>query len=111
MSFKRSHISSNIILWVFVSVIAFTIAELFYFNYKSNNIETLIVQKQKAVSIIGLPDLALVTEAVWIRHRSIGTVFSVFPEDGPLLDYYPASFVYTTGAISHNPLSVKEKQR
>jgi len=109
MNFRKNHISSNIILWVFVSVIAFTVAELFYFNYKSNNIEALIVQKQKAVSITGLPDLALATEATWLRHRSIGNVFSVFPEDGSLLDYYPASFVYTTGAISHSPLSVKEK--
>jgi len=108
MNFKKKNISSNIILWIFVSVIVFTIVELFYFDYKSNNIETLIVQKQKAVSIIGLPDLSLATEAVWLRHRSIGNVFSVFPEDGSLLDYYPASFVYNTGAINNSPsLTVK----
>jgi len=110
MNFRKKHISSKIILWVFVSVITFTIAELFYFNYKSENIEKLIIQKQKAVSIIGLPDLALATEAVWLRHRSIGNVFSIFPEDGSLLDYYPASFVYKTGTLSNKP-SLNQKQQ
>ncbi len=111
MNIRKSHISSNVILWIFLLVISFTIAELFYFNYQSDNIETVIIQKQKVVSIIGLPDLALSTEAVWLRHRSIGNVFSVFPDDGSLLDYYPASFVYTTGKISNSPLSKKKKEQ
>ncbi len=109
MNIRTSHISSNVILWIFLLVISFTIAELFYFNYKSDSIETIIIQKQKVVSIIGLPDLAFSTEAVWLRHRSIRNVFSVFPEDGSLLDYYPASFVYATGKISNSPLSNKNK--
>ncbi len=109
MSFRKNNISSNVILWIFLLVITLTITELFYFNYQSKNIDTIIIKKQKAVAIIGLPDLALATEAVWLRHRSIGNVFSVFPEDGSLLDYYPSSFVYNTGTINHNPLSTKEK--
>jgi len=111
MNTKKSHISSNIILWIFVSVIAFTITEIFYFNTESKNIETVIIQKQTAVSIIGLPDLALATESVWLRHRSIGNVFSVFPEDGSLLDYYPASFIYNTGEIISSPRSIIGSQK
>ena len=111
MSFRKNNISSNVILWIFLLVISLTITELFYFNYQSKNIDTIIIQKQKAVAIIGLPDLALSTEAVWLRHRSISNVFSVFPEDGSLLDYYPSSFVYNTETINNNTLSTKEKQR
>ena len=110
MNFRKNNISSNIIIWIFISVIVFTIAEIFYFNYKSNNIEILISQKHKVVSIIGLPDLALASEAVWIRHRSIKNVFSIFPEDGSLLDYYPSSFVYNSNVIRNSSQSTKSRQ-
>jgi len=50
--------------------------------------------KQQAVELIQLPDLALTSEATWLRHRSLATPFSIFAEDGALLDYYPSSFVY-----------------
>ncbi len=109
MSFRKNNISSNVILWIFLLVITLTITELFYFNYQSKNIDTIIIKKQKAVAIIGLPDLSIASNVVWIRHRSIGNIFSVFPEDGTLLDYYPSSFVYNAETISHNPLSPKEK--
>lgn len=111
MILKKKHTSSNFILWIFISVIIFTIAEIFYLRTQSNNIETEIALKQKTISIIGLPDLTLVTEAVWIRHRSIGSVFSVFPEDGSLLDYYPSSFVYNTESINIQNISTKRKNK
>ena len=50
--------------------------------------------KHQAVAITQLPDLALSSQATWLRHRSLAAPFAIFPEDGTLLDYYPASFVY-----------------
>ncbi len=50
--------------------------------------------KTQAAELIQLPDLALGGEATWLRHRSLAAPFAVFPEDGALLDYYPASFIY-----------------
>jgi hypothetical protein len=91
-----SDLSSNSkkILFFFIVIVTFTIFEAYYYNYKFENMTDAISQKRKAVSLIQLPDLALVTETIWLRHRSVTNMFSVFPEDGTLLDYYPSSFVY-----------------
>jgi len=86
--------TSKKILLVFIAVISFTILEIGYYNFEYRNLSSTILQKKKAVSLTQLPDLAFVTETVWLRHRSITSLFSVFPEDGNLLDYYPSSFVY-----------------
>ena len=81
-------------LLVFIVVISLTIIEVAYYDYEYRNLSSIINQKKKAVSLTQLPDLAFVSETVWLRHRSITSLFSVFPEDGTLLDYYPASFIY-----------------
>ncbi|MCP5063199.1 MAG: hypothetical protein GY936_12145 [Ignavibacteriae bacterium] len=86
--------NSKKILFIFIVIVTFTIAEAYYYNYKFESMDEAILQKRKAVSLIQLPDLALVTETVWLRHRTITNMFCVFPEDGTLLDYYPSSFVY-----------------
>ncbi len=86
--------SSKILIGIFLFVIFFTIAEIYYFSFQSDKKETIFNKKKKAISLIQLPDLALVTETIWLRHRSISNIFSVFPEDGTLLDYYPSSFIY-----------------
>ncbi len=86
--------NSKKILLVFVAVVFLSIAEVLFYNFKSENMTEVILQKKKAVALTQLPDLAFVTETVWLRHRSITSLFSVFPEDGTLLDYYPSSFVY-----------------
>ncbi len=58
---------------------------------------------QQAVAVTQLPDLALTTQATWLRHRSLATPFAIFPEDGSLLDYFPASFVYTIAVHQSEP--------
>ena len=99
---KNRDISSALVLWIFLTVLALTSTEIFYYSFQSVNNTAAIAQKRKAVSLIQLPDIAPVTEAVWLRHRSLSGVFSIFPDDGSLLDYYPASFVYQHGQYSGN---------
>lgn len=50
--------------------------------------------KQAAVRLIGLPDLALSTEARYIRHRSLSDFHSLFSEEGTLPEYFPSAFAY-----------------
>jgi len=104
-TFKTLDATSLLFLCIFLAVIAFTVVEILYYNYESNGMTKVILQKRKAVSLIQLPDITTVSEAVWLRHRSVSTVFTIFSEDGCLLDYYPASFVYQPGLpIQHkNP--------
>ena len=98
----RFNLSSKILLWIFLLVVVLTTLEITFYSYQSNNNSLLIEKKRKAISLTQLPDIALVTETVWIRHRSISNVFSIFPEDGTLLDYYPASFVYNPNLNQNN---------
>ncbi|MBK7105295.1 MAG: hypothetical protein IPH62_08425 [Ignavibacteriae bacterium] len=86
--------STNKLLAAFFIVIIFSTFEIIYYSidFAENNL--LFEKKRKAAALVKLPDLALASETIWIRHRSIANVFSIFPEDGTLLDYYPSSFVY-----------------
>lgn len=51
-------------------------------------------QKNILSSVIGLPDSALVNEAHYVRHRSLGTPFMMFSESPSLMEYFPSTFVY-----------------
>lgn len=52
-------------------------------------------QKAQFVTLVGLPDLALVTETSSIRHRSLTDIFSLYREDASLREYFPTTFTYT----------------
>ncbi|MFZ1289707.1 MAG: hypothetical protein WAR79_06440 [Melioribacteraceae bacterium] len=86
--------STSKLLIAFFFVIVFSTFEIIYYSIYSDKNNLIIEKKRKAVSLVKLPDLTLTTETIWIRHRSIANIFSIFPEDGTLLDYYPSSFVY-----------------
>ena len=51
------------------------------------------------VSIVGLPDLAISTEATFIRHRSMSDLFSIYKDDGSLREYFPSTYVYSHSHI------------
>jgi hypothetical protein len=50
--------------------------------------------KRAVVSLAALPDLAVATEARFLRFRSLSDIYSPFNEGPELLDYFPASFTY-----------------
>ncbi|MBD3824067.1 MAG: hypothetical protein IE916_06120 [Epsilonproteobacteria bacterium] len=55
------------------------------------------IESRKAiVALTQLPDLALSTEATYIRHRSLADYFSIYKDDMALREYFVSSFV-----ISH----------
>ncbi len=90
---------SLVFITALILAVVFAVGEIFYLQKK--DVRSIIEKKQKTVQLIKLPDLAVVTEATWLRHRSISNVFTVFPEDGSLLDYYPASFIYKVDFIQN----------
>ena len=51
--------------------------------------------KKEAVKTILMPDLAISTEAHFIRHRSITDIFEVFGLGPSLLPYFPSDFIYS----------------
>ncbi|SFV74830.1 hypothetical protein MNB_SM-3-174 [hydrothermal vent metagenome] len=58
-----------------------------------------IAQKKKKIftHLCGLPDLAISTEATYIRRRSLSTIFSIYKDDPILREY-----MFSTYAISYS---------
>ncbi len=52
-------------------------------------------KKEKFVLLSGLPDLAISTEATFIRHRSMSDLFSIYKDDGSLREYFPSTYTYS----------------
>jgi len=70
--------------------------ELFYLNifYTMNNNEK--KKKRAFVKLSTLPDLAIATDNYAIRHRTLNTIFAIYPDDGTLREYSKLSYI-----ISH----------
>jgi len=57
--------------------------------------------KQAAVTLTGLPDLALSTEARFVRHRTLSDLHAYFSEEGTLPEYFPSAFTYAPPPYQH----------
>jgi len=53
-----------------------------------------VSQKRAAVALLTMPDIALSTEAHFIRHRSLSDLCEVFGLGPALLPYFPSDFIY-----------------
>lgn len=61
-----------------------------------------IEEKNLYVSISNMPDLAISNEAMYIRHRSLSDIFSIFKDSPELREYFPTTFVYSHSHIINN---------
>lgn len=55
--------------------------------------------KEAFVKLTGLPDMAISTEASYVRHRSLSELFSIYKDDGSLREYFPSTYVYSHSHI------------
>jgi len=72
---------------------------IFLYNTKSMSGEEKI-DKDIFVSIVGLPDLAISTEASYIRHRSLASIKTIFFDAPEYIEYFPSSYVISYGNIN-----------
>jgi len=69
---------------------------LSFYLYNTKSVTKKQLDKKLAfVKIVGLPDLAISTEAIYIRHRSLVDLFSIYKDDGTLREYFPSTFTYS----------------
>ena len=69
-----------------------------------NNQAQNIQDSKRFVEVTGLPDLAISTESMYLRHRSLSSTFAVFKDDPLLLEYFPSTFAYQhTPLLSNTP--------
>ena len=69
------------------------------FIYLENNKYTrqTIQNKQLFTSIVGLPDLAISTEANYIRHRSLTNINDIFIDGAEHIEYFPTTYTISYG--------------
>ncbi len=80
--------------------------EVGYLAFKDKKVE----QKRAFVAKVGLPDIALSTEAKYIRHRSLSDIFSIFSEDPEGVSYFVTTYAYAPSPILKNtPCKVVQK--
>jgi hypothetical protein len=71
-----------------------------HFDHQAQNLD----DRNQFVKVTGLPDLAISTESMYLRHRSLSSTFAVFKDDPLLLEYFPSTFTYKhTPLLSNTP--------
>ena len=82
-------------LFLFLSILLFVfLGQLGYLFATQSITQEAKEKKQLFVSLTSLPDLAIATEADYVRHRSMSDYFSLFKE-GPLLrEYFVSTYLY-----------------
>ncbi|QOY53429.1 hypothetical protein HUE88_04055 [Candidatus Sulfurimonas baltica] len=97
---------SRVLFYIFLFLIGAVITEIIYLGTKGSS-ET-IDSKVAFVKLAGLPDLAISTEASYVRHRSMSDMFSIFKDDVSLREYFVSTFTYSHSHII-NKKSLNEK--
>lgn len=99
---------SYFVIKTFIVLSVILVIEIFYLYNKESLSEKALKTKKEFVAQVGLSDLAISTEASYIRHRSLSDFFSPYRDDGALRDYFASSFVYREG-VSEKQWSNNEK--
>lgn len=94
---------SKIVFIVFIVLFSFVFVELIYLNFTNKMTKSSLNKKLEFIKLTQLPDLAISTEATYIRHRSLSKVGSIYKDDGSLREYFPSSY-----AISHSHIINKD---
>ena len=105
--------SKYLILFLLFCTISITIQSIYLYTNKSltkKNLE----KKDILLKAVGLPDLAISTEAMYIRHRTLSDIFSLFKDSPELREYFPTTYIYSHSHIVNNTpnkvISIKNNQ-
>jgi len=93
---------SKYLFVVFAILVSLTAVEILYLHQSKSLDENTLKKKEAFISMIGLPDLAISTEAMFIRHRSLSSVFAIFSESPELTEYFPSTFTYSHSHLQYN---------
>ena len=78
-------------IFTFLLFISFASVVSYIVNYERAT-KDMLNNKAIFVSLVGLPDLAISTEAGYIRHRSLSDIKSVFTDGPEHLEYFTSTF-------------------
>lgn len=89
--FKKSYYLFSFLVFLLIA----TTIQIIYIQQTKSLTQKSITKKNIFVQVTSLPDLALSTEANYIRHRSISDIFSLYRDDGTLREYTPSTYTYS----------------
>lgn len=83
-------------VYIFLAFFCINVLSLFaLFNYLSTvKTDKFIQELKNGVKITGLTDMALVTEARYIRHRTLSDIYSIFDFSPEVREVFYISFIY-----------------
>jgi hypothetical protein len=87
------------LFYAYLFMISLILVEFIYLNANKTATQKKQDQKSKFVSLVGLSDLAISTEATFIRHRSISDLFSIYRDDPTLREYFTSSYTISNSGI------------
>lgn len=99
---------SKSVFYSFLTLVGLFCAEYLYLESAKSISSDMLNSKMAFVSLVGLPDLAISTEATYVRHRSMSDLFSIYKDDGTLREYFPSTYAYSHSHII-NQKSLYEK--
>jgi len=94
--------SSYIYIFFTILLVAIFVGELFYLQSTKSNSDDILKLKNNYVKIVGLPDLAICTEAYYIRYRSLSDLNSIYKDDPNLREYFPSTYAYNHSNLYKN---------
>ena len=90
-------------LFLFLGVtLLLLISQIIYLYTNKSLTKDNIEKKDILLKVVGLPDLAISNEAMYIRHRTLSDIFSLFKESPELREYFPTTYVYSHSHILNN---------
>ena len=95
------------VIYTILALISFLVIEGIYLSYTKTVSPELYAKKNNFVKKTGLPDLAISTEATYIRHRSMSDMFSIYKDDGSLREYFPSTYAYSHSHIINGHVNEK----
>lgn len=95
------HKKSHTLFYIVIGLGIIFIIQLFYLQQTHSMTPAQQIKKVQLVTVAGLPDLAIVTETASIRHRTLSDLFSLYPDDPNLREYFPSTFTYSHSHILH----------
>jgi len=91
--------------YIFIILISFVMFEGVYLSMTKSMSQDMKEKKNYFVSLVGLTDLAISTEATYVRNRSVSNIFAIYKDDPTLREYFPSTY-----AISYSHIINPHKQ-
>ena len=85
---------TKLFILIFASLSFIFLLELIYLANLTALTQSQIENKKYAISLLSLPNLAISSSDLALRHKSYANVFDIFPNDGELQSNSKMSFVY-----------------